>query len=330
MLKLVQGKAATVRSTPNDDIGQGVLRFLAHHGLSATPANYELGHTALSTPHGLVARAVDALLMSGESLTQGEATRLSASLPAQQKPGGEDESRASIRREAIRLSEAAAAAVQHTAEFGRSLEADQETLGQDAGPIGTIVAAMIERSARTEAQLVKAAKTIEALRQEVEVARGDAARDALTDLPNRRGLLAELEKAKTCQHASLALCDIDRFKAVTDRYGHVVGDRVLKLVASMLTESCAPNLVGRWGGEEFMIIMPDATCSEGTAIVEAALHELSGRTIKLRSTDEPLGPITFSAGIAALDGRGFEDVMICADRLLYEAKDAGRNRVLAE
>ena len=113
-----------------------------------------------------------------------------------------------------------------------------------------------------------------------------------------------------------------------DRYGHAVGDRVLKAVATSLAESLAGHFVGRWGGEEFLIV---AECDVEAAVasLESAKEALGKRQFKLRETDEPMGRISYSAGVARLCGDTRAKAIELADAALYSAKETGRDKVLA-
>lgn len=191
---------------------------------------------------------------------------------------------------------------------------------------------MLERSRQAERELAASAKEVEALRQELDSARDDAAKDALTGLGNRRATDAHLARLASAGTARvLAICDVDHFKLINDRYGHAVGDRALKAVAKALAEACAPHPVGRWGGEEFLVVMASTELDEGVAIVDAARRHVGSRDFKLRDTDEPMGPVTFSAGVSIARGDARENAAAIdrADTLLYRAKCEGRNRIVA-
>lgn len=152
--------------------------------------------------------------------------------------------------------------------------------------------------------------------------------DALTGLPNLRGIRAQLSVVKRKPGAMfVALCDLDCFKTYNDRYGHAVGDGVLKAVAALLKEALPDCIAGRWGGEEFLI-MGSSDLQKSSELLEHAAHQLGNRHFKLRDSDQPLGHITFSAGITALaKDEDFAAAVERADRLLYQAKDAGHDRV---
>jgi diguanylate cyclase len=126
----------------------------------------------------------------------------------------------------------------------------------------------------------------------------------------------------------IAVCDVDHFKSVNDRFGHAVGDRVLKAIAEALSQSCVGHLVTRYGGEEFAILFSGITLERARETLETARVFVQAKRYKLRDSDEPLGEITFSAGLTPVaDGEMHQSAFHRADRLLYDAKSAGRNCV---
>ncbi|HXR56486.1 MAG TPA: tetratricopeptide repeat-containing diguanylate cyclase [Casimicrobiaceae bacterium] len=187
-----------------------------------------------------------------------------------------------------------------------------------------------EELARVNADLSHKMIQVEALQAQLAV---EAVRDPLTQLFNRRyldsvtpGLITSAERRNA--RLSLALLDLDHFKLVNDRHGHPAGDVVLREIGRVLPMSLRPaDIVCRYGGEEFCVVLPDAD-SDGA---ERALASLAARLSDLRVSwnGSTLGGFTFSAGIAALGHKGttLGDLLAAADRALYEAKDAGRNRI---
>ncbi|MGD0642711.1 MAG: GGDEF domain-containing protein [Roseiarcus sp.] len=162
-------------------------------------------------------------------------------------------------------------------------------------------------------------------------------RDGLTALGNRRffdNALAE-EVAKAREFGSdlcMALADIDHFKKINDKFGHVAGDMVLKLFADLLTANIkSQDKVARFGGEEFAILFPETRLAEASAVVSQIRKQLEGKQWVVAASGERIGAITASFGVARLTtSESAEDLVRRADAKLYEAKSSGRNRVLVD
>jgi len=158
--------------------------------------------------------------------------------------------------------------------------------------------------------------------------------DPLTGLANRRYVEMNLqgkadEMSRYGWHFGVIMMDIDRFKIVNDSYGHDSGDEVLKMVArTLLHSSRSSDLVGRWGGEEFIAIITNTNMEKLHAIAERYRSLVEQSSLPLGET--PLS-VTISAGATlAAPGENVEPVIKRADKLLYASKDAGRNRVTTE
>lgn len=172
------------------------------------------------------------------------------------------------------------------------------------------------------------------LRDERDRAREEALRDSLTGLYNRRYLdsvLAALVSlfGRTGQPLAVAMLDLDFFKDVNDRHGHLFGDEVLRTVARVLTEGTrAGDVVCRYGGEEFCLLFPNSTAEDAMARVESLLEQT--RRAETRMGDTVKSGITFSAGVCGFpeDSQAAATLVETADRILYTAKNQGRGRVL--
>jgi diguanylate cyclase (GGDEF)-like protein len=129
----------------------------------------------------------------------------------------------------------------------------------------------------------------------------------------------------------VAIADIDHFKIVNDTFGHLAGDVVLAAVARALTGFLRDgDLVGRFGGEEFVVLLPRTTPAEARQITERLCARVAGLTTP--ASDSPGSTpvqVTISIGVAVMESarRDLEDLLAAADHALYEAKNAGRNRV---
>jgi len=314
--------------------------FLDEHGLPPTPGNYALVYQLFADEGSAPAQAVKAATSDGIRLSQREADRIISDhnvggpAPAPE-PGGVD---AALLGAAQRQVEEFAAIVETSRadaqNYGRDLEAGAERLAEAGGDSATLIAitrTMVARTKEAEQQLTAARDEAQTLRVQLAEAGQEARCDTLTRLPNRRAFeekLAEIKASGT--EASLAICDIDHFKRVNDGYGHSVGDRVLRMVASHLAASCAGHLVARLGGEEFVVLMEQLSPADAAELIDAARETLAAKHFKVRETDAPIGRVTFSAGIAGEACREDPPALQRADALLYEAKDAGRNQIRFE
>ena len=147
-----------------------------------------------------------------------------------------------------------------------------------------------------------------------------------------REATAEIARAvRTGVPLALALVDIDHFKSVNDTHGHLVGDKALRAVTDALRSQLrAYDLAGRFGGEEFAILLPHAREADALNVAERLRVHIAGLSIPIRDNDEsgPYVKVTISVGVAALDGasRELNDMLAAADAALYHAKETGRNK----
>ena len=194
---------------------------------------------------------------------------------------------------------------------------------------------MIGKTHDAERRLAEMGSRMESLQGDLAEAQAVAESDPLTGLANRRAFQTRLARAMAVAIAddtplSVAFCDIDHFKSVNDNHGHDTGDRILKMVADALAEGAGDDaFVGRFGGEEFLILFDGIMARRAAMRIDEIRDELSGRHLVSKTTGEPLGTITFSAGVAQLlPGEEEGDILRRADEALYNAKNGGRNRVI--
>jgi two-component system cell cycle response regulator len=154
--------------------------------------------------------------------------------------------------------------------------------------------------------------------------------DELTGLPNRRSLLRQLEalisRGRRHGHAlALLMVDADHFKAVNDHHGHAAGDAALRALADRLLERLrTEDVAGRFGGEEFVIALPDADAAGASAVAEAVRAAVSARPLAVAGRELSL---TVSVGWATWEDEDLGQLLARADGALYEAKAAGRDCV---
>jgi two-component system, cell cycle response regulator len=156
--------------------------------------------------------------------------------------------------------------------------------------------------------------------------------DGLTQLPNKRYLLdfVERELARARRHERplhLAMLDIDHFKSVNDKMGHVAGDTVLRGIAQILQNSVSRDeLAARFGGEEFTVVLPETDLPGAIAFCERVRQAVESHTFR---DNDPDINVTVSIGVAGVEPDfDCDDFLAAADRRLYCAKNSGRNRVV--
>ncbi|MBA6390318.1 GGDEF domain-containing protein [Colwellia sp. BRX10-3] len=153
--------------------------------------------------------------------------------------------------------------------------------------------------------------------------------DHLTQLPNRSHVHWRFDSiAKTNENLCLVIADIDNFKHINDTYGHLVGDDVLRIISEQLSQTLRKiDVVGRWGGEEFVMLLPETTASQTLIIVERIRKNIAAISFPISTTSGTF-TTTISFGICELPlkNKTIEDYIKGADKALYQAKANGRNQ----
>ncbi len=230
--------------------------------------------------------------------------------------------------------------------FAERLNSAHSRLTQplDVGSVREIVMALLDDNRQMRDKLSNVRDQLESsrlqalqLRNSLERAEEAGMRDVVTLVGNRRyfdtTFAGELERArKTGESFCLALADLDRFKLVNDRFGHLVGDRILRLFAEILVQNVrGQDRVARFGGEEFALMLPGASLEDASTALERIRKVLEAKQWTLGPTGERVGTITASFGLAQL--RASEtgsDLIKRVDDRLYEAKAKGRNCVMVD
>lgn len=225
-------------------------------------------------------------------------------------------------------------------ELGRSLSETAERFEalRDTRDIQTLreglareVATLREVASVREAQWQRRVEHVEGkvrtLEDRLAETQQQAAHDQLTGLVNRRTVERYFRTYAAGRRSFiLALLDIDDFKGINDALGHLTGDDALRAVAETLKQTVRPHdVVGRFGGDEFVVLMVDLTLKQAEYRFATLLRTLSG----LAYSTEQRRPLTASAGLAEFSaGDSFEGLLKRADHALYDAKRAGKNRVI--
>lgn len=196
---------------------------------------------------------------------------------------------------------------------------------------------MQETNRSLEQKLEASRDDIASLQRDLDDVRRESMLDPLTKIANRKSFDEGMDRAiaeasATSDPLCLMLIDIDHFKNFNDTYGHQTGDQVLRLVAMTLKSNIkGKDLAARYGGEEFVAILPSTDLEGAVIVAENIRKAIQAKELLKRSTNEKLGRITASFGVAAfLPTDTAASLIERADRCLYAAKHAGRNRVVDE
>ncbi|NNM75757.1 GGDEF domain-containing protein [Sphingomonas sp. ID1715] len=318
---------------------QQIGLFLDSHQLEPSPAHYELAHGYLTRSDRKLIEAVDRAIARLGRLTPDAAElilgEVRTDMSAEMLAGLIDKAQSGLTHIAglARQSGADAKA------YGQALETKVADLleGSRDETIAALVeltGSMIEKTRAAEQQLRDAGKQMNQLRGSLAEARRLAESDQLTGLANRRAFenrfrRAVMQARETGKPLALAFCDIDHFKQINDTHGHDVGDRILKFVAQRLASASGNNcFVARHGGEEFVMLFEGMTAEEAGRVVDNVRADLEERRLVAKQSGEPIGRVSFSAGVASLMEADTGRAMLrAADQALYRAKNEGRNRV---
>lgn len=225
-------------------------------------------------------------------------------------------------------------------EYDQHLERAIESGGDDylVKPVSPVVLSAkiraLQRLDQMRGKLLDVSKELAAANQRLE---GLANQDALTGMANRRAFDALIDREvahaiRTREPLSIALCDVDHFKAYNDRYGHPAGDECLRRVGGAIMRSCrrATDFAARYGGEEFVLLLPGTPPEGALQVVEKARRELAALALPHEGSSTAQ-LVTLSAGIATYTperDKGAAGLIARADEALYRAKNTGRDRIV--
>jgi len=214
---------------------------------------------------------------------------------------------------------------------------DNPAVGALMDGVLSVAKSVREANERLEQQLARSSDEVDTLRRNIENIQQEAMLDPLTGVRNRKTFDLEIDRLlrgakESGEPLALIMADVDHFKKFNDKWGHQTGDHVLRLVADVMNANVkGQDVLARYGGEEFAIILPGTSLSNAVMLANRIRSAVESRRLKKRRTDEDLGLITLSMGAAVLKWDDTIESMIeRADKCLYAAKKAGRNRVVDE
>lgn len=194
---------------------------------------------------------------------------------------------------------------------------------------------MVKNTNLVQLRMQETTAEIEKLKVELNSVKAIAEKDALTGLKNRGAFDKEIKAClaeKTAERLPTitVMLDIDHFKRINDSFGHLVGDRVIRYVAALLTQVIGPdNFIARYGGEEFVLILKNQTTEVAFQLCEKIRTAMGNSKLQRKGSGETIGKVTLSAGIATQKaGDNVNSLISRTDSALYEAKNSGRNKTV--
>lgn len=226
-----------------------------------------------------------------------------------------------------------------TAQFKKSLDDWSDVVQQLDAPLGARLGSLLSDTVQMQTsmhtlqnKLESSLEEIADLQTQIMKVKQEAISDGLTGLMNRKGFdtaLHQCLESVTNDEVCLVIADIDYFKRVNDSYGHLFGDKVIQAVAKVLKNaSGALYTAGRYGGEEFVMLLPHTSVEIAKEVAETIRRQVAAITIKNNITQKLISNITISLGVTSYHPNESVDSFISrADQALYTSKAHGRNQV---
>ena len=322
-----------------------LLPLMSKHGAAFHPISYAVWYEYISGINLELKQALDRRLQRDEPINDTEIRALFQRFISDSEMRDVERLQVDLRRVLDKVTQQASAAGQRAEHYGSSLgEAGGQLVSAASDSAITKILQTLMHETREmqgsvtqlQTQLRASGDEVESLRQALHSAVGESMTDPLTGLKNRRGLdrvIVETQSAKSegLRGYALMMVDVDHFKRVNDRYGHLLGDKVLRSIAQALDSMVrGRDAVARFGGEEFALLLPE-TEVEGARLLADRIRRTieNGRIKRNNDSAEYLDTVTVSIGVAGyVPGETVENFFGRADHALYACKQNGRNRVM--
>jgi len=335
---------STVETTA--EFARLALPLMAKHGIPVTPRNYAVWFEYVAGSNAALKDEIDRRLASGDGCSEAANDELFQHFVSECDVAAFQRIRAEMRQLLREVGVSLLNAGHDADRFGSQLHGTvaelerSNSIEEIRGVLRTVIdeaRTMRESTNALKSHFDAKTREIQTLQQELDRARKRALTDTLTGLANREALYDALESATSdANEHGVGLCllliDIDHFKRVNDTHGHLVGDRVIRFVASTLKRLVkGKDTAARFGGEEFAVVLPDTPTSGAMALAENIRRAIADARLVRSDTREPLSQITVSIGVGSYrPGEEVNALFDRTDQALYAAKGGGRNRVVNE
>jgi len=317
-----------------------VLPLMARHTAGFHPLSYAVWYEYAAGTNQSLRSSVDERLKQVSVLSDRDIELLFDRHVAMRDIESSGRVRSEIARLVKHVEGVATEAGQEVSHYGQELDGYRERLmdKSDGDELAEVVESLIGETTRVRVKteiyhehLKKSSEEVERLRGELELVQGLALTDPLTGLLNRRGF--ENQRQRLCGVSAagftILVIDIDHFKAINDAHGHLLGDKVIVAVANVL-RGCVGERgpIARMGGEEFAVLLSHTSSAGGVELGERIRSTVEHGKIRRADTEEMIGNVTVSLGVASCgEKETFDSMLARADSALYRSKAGGSNRV---
>lgn len=329
-------------------LGKQAIELMEKHQIAPSPENYAIWYRYVETSNPGLSEEIDKILTNhlpfGETTTQYLYNKFIISDSKQKAVEDAAFDTQKVLAEVQKLVQDFSG---ETSNYNKGVDRALTDISKnlDEGNVKNIVRNLVETTKALKAngeqmskKLEESTTEINSLRQNLQQVTAESQRDSLTGLYNRKTFekffdqyaqQALENKSELC----LMIIDIDHFKQFNDKFGHLIGDEVLKIVSRALTDGLkGRDIVGRFGGEEFTVLLPETPLEGAMKVADIIRGTIASKELKRRDTGENYGRITVSIGVAHY--RHGSDTLPAltkrADDALYKSKREGRNRVTKE
>ena len=325
------------------EYAEEAIRLAKLHGTRPTMKNYEIWYNYAMGNNTKLVNGVNEIINAEGQFSLYDFEQIHNEISS----GSKDQAVASIKlnSEMEDILELVQGHLQTSEHFTGSLDQNIEFLGNNPGAkqivqsIKILVAENLKMRENTDdlvQNLNQSKMQVEEMQTTLKKSQENEFKDGLTNMHNRRYfdmMLAEaISRAREDNHdMCLVLCDIDNFKKLNDTFGHLIGDEVLRFIASTLMKNVkGRDTSARYGGEEFAFILPNTSITNAAILMENIRGQIESAKLTLTKRKQSIGTVTASFGIAQFcDTDDPQELIRRADTNLYEAKKKGRNRVVS-